>query len=80
MCLKLLVRLSALVLHMTACVSWQHRWQLGLLSSQHAMQCRERVCKELGLSPDELELSMGMSGDYEQAVSCLQLYDCEHDV
>lgn len=31
--------------------------------------CRDEVCKELGLSPAEVELSMGMSGDFEQAVS-----------
>jgi hypothetical protein len=31
--------------------------------------CRERVAAALGLPADDLELSMGMSGDYEQAVS-----------
>ena len=31
-------------------------------------ECRERVCKELGLDPTDVELSMGMSGDFEQAV------------
>lgn len=31
--------------------------------------CREEICNALGLSPSDVELSMGMSGDYEQAVS-----------
>jgi len=31
-------------------------------------QCREAVAKELGLDPGSLELSMGMSGDFEQAI------------
>lgn len=31
--------------------------------------CRERVAAALGVPADDLELSMGMSGDYEQAVS-----------
>uniref|UniRef100_A0A2P2KCI3 Uncharacterized protein MANES_03G133400 n=1 Tax=Rhizophora mucronata TaxID=61149 RepID=A0A2P2KCI3_RHIMU len=33
------------------------------------LNCRAKVCKELGLSEDHCELSMGMSGDFEQAVS-----------
>lgn len=32
-------------------------------------QVRERVVKELGMEVGELELSMGMSGDFEDAVS-----------
>ncbi|GMH34302.1 hypothetical protein BSKO_02136 [Bryopsis sp. KO-2023] len=32
------------------------------------LQCRNEVCKELGLEPDTLEVSMGMSGDFEQAI------------
>ena len=31
-------------------------------------QFREAVCGELGMELDALELSMGMSGDYETAV------------
>ncbi|XP_076640341.1 pyridoxal phosphate homeostasis protein [Colletes latitarsis] len=31
-------------------------------------ECRETVCKELNIDPNEVELSMGMSNDYEQAV------------
>jgi len=31
--------------------------------------CRERVCKELGLCVDEVGLSMGMSADFMEAVS-----------
>ncbi|KAG0566004.1 hypothetical protein KC19_7G030800 [Ceratodon purpureus] len=30
--------------------------------------CRERVCKELDISVEECELSMGMSGDFELAI------------
>ncbi|KAG2444301.1 hypothetical protein HXX76_001058 [Chlamydomonas incerta] len=30
--------------------------------------CRDAVAAELGLAPDSLELSMGMSGDFEQAI------------
>lgn len=33
------------------------------------MKCKETVCEELQLSFDKVELSMGMSNDYEQAVS-----------
>uniref|UniRef100_A0A061R944 Pyridoxal phosphate homeostasis protein n=1 Tax=Tetraselmis sp. GSL018 TaxID=582737 RepID=A0A061R944_9CHLO len=32
-------------------------------------ECRKRICKELGLQEDELELSMGMSGDFENAIA-----------
>ena len=32
------------------------------------MQCREEACQALGLSADDLEVSMGMSNDFEQAV------------
>ncbi|KAG5414084.1 hypothetical protein IGI04_001651 [Brassica rapa subsp. trilocularis] len=30
--------------------------------------CRAEVCKALGMSEDQFELSMGMSGDFEQAI------------
>ncbi|CAI5506620.1 unnamed protein product, partial [Closterium sp. Naga37s-1] len=30
-------------------------------------RCRAEVCEQLGLTPSELELSMGMSNDFEQA-------------
>ncbi|KAG9509441.1 Pyridoxal phosphate homeostasis protein, partial [Fragariocoptes setiger] len=29
--------------------------------------CRENICKELNIEPEFLELSMGMSGDFEEA-------------
>ncbi len=32
--------------------------------------CRAEVVAALGVATDSLELSMGMSGDFEQAVSC----------
>ena len=34
------------------------------------LRCRDAVCKELDLSTNDLDVSMGMSGDFEQAV-CL---------
>ena len=36
-------------------------------------KCREKVCGELGLNVDEVGLSMGMSVDYEEAVSKILL-------
>lgn len=33
--------------------------------------CRQKVCEELGLQEDAVELSMGMSNDFEEAVSGL---------
>ena len=33
-------------------------------------KCRQEVCSKLGLEPSEVELSMGMSQDFEQAVGC----------
>lgn len=32
------------------------------------IKCRQNVCEELGLSVDDVELSMGMSDDYEEAI------------
>ena len=31
-------------------------------------ECKKRVCEVTGLAPETLELSMGMSGDFEQAI------------
>ena len=31
--------------------------------------CRDKISKELGINAEDLELSMGMSGDFEPAVS-----------
>lgn len=36
--------------------------------NQTLTSCRAEVCKALGMSEDQFELSMGMSGDFEQAV------------
>jgi hypothetical protein len=33
--------------------------------------CREKICKELNIDIKNIELSMGMSNDYEHAVSSL---------
>ncbi|XP_065862431.1 uncharacterized protein [Euphorbia lathyris] len=32
------------------------------------LNCRNEVCKALGMGEDQCELSMGMSGDFEQAI------------
>ncbi|XP_012522983.1 pyridoxal phosphate homeostasis protein [Monomorium pharaonis] len=32
------------------------------------IKCREKVCDELGINIKDIELSMGMSNDYEQAI------------
>lgn len=40
--------------------------------------CRDKISEELGISPEELELSMGMSGDFEPAVSHLQITSLVH--
>jgi len=31
-------------------------------------KCRSSVCQELSVEEDEVELSMGMSGDYQEAI------------
>lgn len=36
---------------------------------QTLSNCRTEVCKELGIPEEQCELSMGMSADFEQAVS-----------
>ncbi|XP_033757081.1 pyridoxal phosphate homeostasis protein-like [Pecten maximus] len=35
---------------------------------QSLFRCREDLCSEFGINVDRLELSMGMSGDYEHAI------------
>ena len=35
------------------------------------MQCRKDVCERLGLSEEDVELSMGMSSDFDKAVGTL---------
>lgn len=40
------------------------------------IKCREDVCKGLSLSKDDIELSMGMSTDFEHAVSNLKKKPC----
>lgn len=36
---------------------------------QTLARCRSEVCEALGIAEDQCELSMGMSGDFELAVS-----------
>lgn len=40
-----------------------------LLWCQTLLDCRKEVCAELAMAEEECELSMGMSADFEQAVS-----------
>ena len=40
-----------------------------LVIFQNLVSCKEDVVKALELNPDQVELSMGMSTDYEHAVS-----------
>ena len=40
-----------------------------ILLDQTLAECRMKVCKALGLTEEQCELSMGMSSDFEQAVS-----------
>ena len=42
-------------------------WNLDVL--QLLMRCRQQVAEELGVDCHQLEVSMGMSADYEHAVS-----------
>lgn len=39
-----------------------------MLSFQCLVECRKNVCEKLGLSLEDVELSMGMSNDFEKAV------------
>mmetsp|Transcript_7146 Transcript_7146/g.18268 ORF Transcript_7146/g.18268 Transcript_7146/m.18268 type:complete len:167 (+) Transcript_7146:409-909(+) len=36
---------------------------------QSLAECRQKAARELGVPEDQLELSMGMSGDFEQAIA-----------
>ena len=56
---------------------WEAAFQ-ELLSLQCLEKCREDVCSKLGLEPSDVELSMGMSQDFEQAVrrSSLCIFLC----
>jgi uncharacterized pyridoxal phosphate-containing UPF0001 family protein len=33
-------------------------------------KCKDEVCTKLSIPADDVELSMGMSGDFEKAVRC----------
>ena len=40
-----------------------------LISFQTLVDCRKDICEKLSLSLENVELSMGMSSDFEEAVS-----------
>jgi uncharacterized pyridoxal phosphate-containing UPF0001 family protein len=40
---------------------------------QVLVSCRKNVCQKLGLDANQVELSMGMSDDFEHAVRVLQM-------
>jgi len=42
-------------------------------------KCREEVCQALSLQLEDVELSMGMSGDFEQAVRLSAVDPCVCD-
>ena len=42
-----------------------------LFSFQCLIECRKNVCDKLGISLEDVELSMGMSNDFDKAVSPL---------
>ena len=42
-----------------------------LFSFQCLIECRKNVCEKLGISLEDVELSMGMSNDFDKAVSAL---------
>lgn len=44
---------------------------MPLFSFQCLIECRENVCEKLSISLEDVELSMGMSNDFEKAVSTL---------
>lgn len=41
---------------------------------QELVKCREKLCGQLGLNIEDVELSMGMSSDYQHAVSTSFVY------
>lgn len=47
-----------------------------LVVLQCLARCREEVCEALNLKQEDVELSMGMSGDFEEAVSHFCSYAC----
>lgn len=51
---------------------------LLLLTLQCLARCREEVCEALNLKQEDVELSMGMSGDFEEAVSHFCSHTCQH--
>ena len=42
---------------------------MSLAPPQTLIDCKRRVCTELSLEPENVAISMGMSGDFEHAVS-----------
>jgi PLP dependent protein len=60
---------SRLGLHcLQPCCTDMYSMLSQLARLQTLQHVRGEVCKLLGLSEDDVELSMGMSGDFEQAV------------
>ncbi|RVW79874.1 Pyridoxal phosphate homeostasis protein [Vitis vinifera] len=52
---------------------WENELMLSCIISctvmqQRLLNCRIEVCKALGMAEEQCELSMGMSGDFEQAI------------
>ena len=47
-----------------------------LMMLQCLARCREEVCEALKVKQEDVELSMGMSGDFEEAVSRSSSHAC----
>ena len=50
--------------------------QQMLVMLQCLARCREEVCEALKVKQEDVELSMGMSGDFEEAVSRSSSHAC----
>lgn len=48
-----------------------------MLLFQCLIKCQEEVCKQFKLSKEQVELSMGMSSDYDKAVSKTRMLEKE---
>ena len=49
-------------------VGHDYSYVLELILTVCLVETRERVCREVGQRVDQVELSMGMSGDFEHAI------------
>lgn len=50
-----------------------HIFKFKVYSFKCLSKCRDEVCEKLNLQKNDIELSMGMSDDFEHAVSFIKL-------